>query len=276
MIPIHLLKNVWNGAKDSKNQSVVLFLIITVLVILFFRGCGETERLKAELRMKDNNIIALKDTVRVEKTRSGEMQQVKTILMADMKDLRELNRNLYEEVKDQKSKVYYISQITTQLNDKLKNWSQGGEHTYDPVTGTDNIAWNFDTTGTDWGRKISGITSFRITSNCTGYSIDPQSSYLENLSYNFLITTGLKESERFPGSLEIFVKSTYPGMTFDKIDGSIVNPSDFKKYLPSVKPKRWSIGPYVGFGYGITLQENPQLVPVFGAGIGIQYKVISF
>lgn len=273
---IQTLKDIWNWVRDPRNQTAVMFIVIVVLVILFLRGCSEAERLRAEIRMKENNIIALKDTVRIEKTRSGEMQQVKAILMTDMKELRELNKNLYDEVKDQKDKVYYISQITSQLNDKLKNWNPGGDHTYDPVSGTDNISWNFDTTGTDWGRRISGRTSFRIASTCTGYTVTPQSSYLENLSYNFSITTGLKESQKFPGQLEIFVNSSYPGMTFDRIDGSLVNPSDLKKYLPSDKPKRWSIGPYAGFGYGITLQKTPQLVPTFGLGVGIQYKVISF
>jgi hypothetical protein len=288
MIAIQLLKdalnwikdprnqNAWGWIKNPRNQTVIMLIAITVLVILFLRGCDETERLKAEIRMKDNNIIALNDTVRTEKTKSGEMQQVKTILMADMKELRDLNRNLYDEVKDQRNKVFYISKITAQLNDKLKNWNPTGDHVYDPVTGTDNISWNFDTTGTGWGRRTSGRTSFKVTSSCSGYTISPQGSYLENLSYNFSIVTGLKESERFPGSLEIFVNSSYPGMIFDKIDGSIVNPSDFRKYLPSEKPKRWTIGPYAGFSYGITLQENPSFAPVLGVGVGIQYKVISF
>jgi hypothetical protein len=273
---IQTFKSIWNWVRDSRNQTAVMFIGIVVLVILFFRGCSEEERLRAELRMKENNIIALKDTVRTEKTRSGEMQQVKTILMADMKDLRDLNKNLYDEVKDQKGKVYYISQITAKLNDKLKNWTPGGEYIYDSVSGTDIISWNFDTSGNDWGRKISGRTSFKIASTCSGYTVTPRSSYLENLSYNFSITTGLKESQKFPGHLEIFVNSSYPGMTFDRIDGSLVNPSDFKKYLPSEKPKKWSIGPYIGLGYGITLQNTPQLAPVFSLGIGIQYKVISF
>jgi len=273
---IQLFKSNWFWIKDPKNQSVSMLVSMIILASLFFKGCDENSKLRIEISIRDNNIIALEDTVRTEKTRNGEMQQVKTILMADVKNLKDLNEDLHKEVKNQKSKVFYISKIAAQLNDKLKNFSPPGEHIYDPVTGFDDISWNFDTVGNDWGRKISGKTSFKVTSTCDGYTIDPQDNTIESLSYNFSITTGIKESERFPGGLEIFVNSSYPGMVFDKINGSIVDPLDFKKYLPAEKPKKWSIGPYVGLGYGITLQQNPQFVPNLGIGVGIQYKVISF
>jgi hypothetical protein len=270
------LKSIWSWITNPRNQSAVLFLAGVVLAILFLRGCNQQERLEAELRMKENNLIAMKDTVRIEKTKSGELQYVKTAFMADMNDLKELNRDLYDKVKDQESQVFYISQIAAQIQDKVNGFTAGGDHDYDPVSGNDNITWTFDTTGTNWSRKIVGSTQFKVTSTCSGYTIEPRGSNLSEVNYKFGLTTGLKESEKYPGSLEIFINSSYPGMTFSDIQGSIVNPEDFKKFLPSTKVKKWSLGPYVGLGYGLTLNKTPQLVPTFNFGLGLQYKVISF
>jgi hypothetical protein len=273
---ITTLVSIWKWIKDPNNQRVIFFLALVVFILLFLKGCNDKEKLEAELRMKENNLIALQDTVRVEKTKNGELQYVKTTLMADMNSLKELNKDLYDEVKNQKSQVYYISKITAEIRDKVNGFTPGGDHEYDPVTGNDNVTWKFDTTGTNWSRTISGNTSFKVTSSCTGYKIEPKGSMLTDVNYKFGLITGLKESEKYPGSLEIFINSTYPGMAFTDIQGSIVNPDDFKKFLPSPKPHRWVIGPYVGIGYGITLQKNPILAPVFNVGFGIQYKIYSF
>ena len=267
---------IWNWIKNPNNQRIIFFVALTIFVILFLRGCNERARLEAELQMKDNNLIALQDTVRIEKTKSGELQYVKTAFMADLKTLKDLNRELYDEVQEQKSQVYYISKITAEIKDKVKGFVPTGDHEYDPVSGNDNIGWKFDTIGTNWSRSISGNTLFKVSSTCTGYKIEPKGSILNDVNYKFGLTTGLKESEKHPGSLEIFINSTYPGMTFTDIQGSIVNPEALKKYLPSEKPRKWSFGPYVGIGYGITLQKNPMLVPVFNLGLGIQYKIYSF
>lgn len=270
------LTSIFKWVFSPTGQRVILFSALVIFVLFFLKGCNDKARLEAELRMANNNIVALNDTVRIEKTRSGELQYVKTTLIADMKTLKDLNSDLYKEVKDQKSQVYYLSKITAEINDRIGGWNPGGEHTYDPVTGNDAIDWKFDTTGTNWSRSIAGTTSFKITSSCNGYKVDPVGSRLGNVDYKFGLTTGLKESETHKGSLEIFIKSTYPGMTFTDIQGSIVNPEDFRKYLPSPKPHKWSFGPYVGIGYGITLQQTPRLVPTFNVGLGLQYKLFSF
>ena len=266
----------WNWIKSPAGQRVLLFISMSAIFLFFFQTCAKNRRLEEELQKKSNNIVALQDTVRIERTRSGELQQVKTVLIIDIKELKAINAELYKEVKDQNQKVYYISKLTTELADKLKNWSPGGEHTFNPVTGTDDISWSFDTIGIDWSRKLSGKTSFKVTSDCDGYKIEPKGSFLENINYKFSLVTGLKKSESHKGSLEIFVKSTYPGMMFTDIQGSIVNPEDLKEYLSSSKIKKWSIGPYFGIGYGVTLEKTPQLLPVLNIGIGVQYKLLSF
>lgn len=268
--------SIWEWVKEPKNWKVLTFMSVALLVILNLKSCEENRRLQAEIRLKENNLIALRDTVRQEKLKNGDIQQVKVALLSDLKDLKELNSDLFDEVKKQKTQVFYLSKLTAELSDKVGGMSSGDSHHFDPVSGKDVLTWNFDTTGSNWSRSLNGFTAFSILSDCNGYRITPGTSFLENLTYNFSITTGLKESEKYPGSLEIFVNSTYPGMNFTDIQGSVVNPSEFKKYLPSEKPKNWSFGPYFGVGYGVTLQNTPQLLPTLNIGLGVQYKILSF
>lgn len=263
--------------KIRSTAEIILLGALIVFIFLFTKGCKDREYLESQLKMERNNLVAMKDTVRAEKTKSGKLQFVKSVFMSDLKNLKALNENLFNEVKDQKQKVFYISQITAKIADDVKKISNdSGTHGYDPVTGNDNVTWNFDTSGVDWSRKLSGKTQFKITSSCSGYKVEPKGSFLDKLEYKFSLTTGLKKSEKYPDNIEIFIKSTYPGMVFDSIQGAIVDPEDLKKLLPSPKPKRWCFGPYVGLGYGVTLQKTPMLVPTFNVGFGVQYKLKNF
>jgi len=258
-----------------ENRELKISIALVLACVFWFRSCKENERLQTEISTRDANIIALKDSIRTEKLRNGAVQQVKASLVAEMSDLKKMNIELYEAVKEQRTQVFYMSKLTASINDKLKNFSGGGEHTYDPVTGKDMISWKFDTVSKEWNRKLQGFTSFKIVSDCKGYKIDHIGSTITDFSQNFKITTGLKESEKYPGNLEIFVSSTYPGMVFTDIQGSVVNPNDFKKYLPSEKPKNFTVGPYIGIGYDL-LKKEPTVVPSINLGFGLQYKIFSF
>ena len=136
---------------------------------------------------------------------------------------------------------------------------------------------DFDTTGVDWSRKLNGKSMFTLKYDTSGkYTVTPQYSSLSQFEQTMKITTGLEASKTQKGMLEIFVRSSYPGMVFSDINGSIINPEEFKNFLPKPKVKHFSLGPYIGLGYGVTLEHTPHLVPVVNIGIGVQYKLINF
>lgn len=269
--------NILTWLIDPKNRTKILIGIIVILCLLVWKGCNDKNRLEAENLQTKNNLLAMKDTVRIEKTKSGEIQFVKDALIADMKSLKEMNLELYNEVKNQKKTIFYIAQMTASIRDSLKSQSSGDKAGKDPSTGADMLVWNFDTTGTDWSRKLNGKSLFTVKYDTSGkYTITPKFSVLENFEQKMKITTGLEASKTQKGMLEIFIRSSYPGMTFTDINGAVVNPEDFKKYLPTPKPKKFSVGPYIGVGYGVTLEKIPQLVPSINVGIGVQYKLFNF
>lgn len=273
---VQFFKKFWSFVTNSKNLSLVFFVLMCVAIGLVVIECSRNSKLKKELNSSESNVIALTDTVRIEKTKNGELEYIKTTMIGDIKNIKQMNEVLYDEIQNQKEKVYYISQMTTKINDKTSQWSNTGSYNYNPVTGMNEISWNFDTTGVDWSRKINGKTIFKTTSTCSGYSISNMTSLLTNSDYSFKITTGIKKSKTYPGKLEIFVKSSYPNMVFENIDGAIVNPEDFSDMITKSKTKNWSFGPYVGIGYGLTLEKNPSFAPVLSVGLSLQYKIISF
>lgn len=256
----------------QKHKTTAMLVIIIVLGLLVWRGCDARSSLESDIQTARLNLIALNDSMRIEQTRNGSMQFVKSALIADMKDLRSLNSALYSEVRNQRNTIFYIGQMTAAIRDSLKRQSTSDGVTIDPVTGDHSIAWNFDTSGVDWSRRLSGRSVFGVR----GDTITPKFSTLDNFGLGMKITTGLQASEIHKGMVEIFVRSSYPNMNFSEIDGAIVNPEDFRKYLPSPKPKRYSVGPYVGVGYGVTLTGSPRLVPTVNVGVGVQLGVISF
>lgn len=258
------------------NSTKILVIAVAILIFLMWQTCQSNADLKVRLQQSENNVIALKDTVRIEKTKSGEVQYIKSALVSDLEQLKNLNLELYNEVKNQKKQIFYIAKMTASLQDTLKRYSSGDVATKDHGTGADQIVWNFDTTGVDWERKINGKSLFTVKVDSTGkYVITPKGSQLENFTQKFKLTTGLEASKSKKGMLEIFVRSSYPGMKFDNIDGAVVDPADFKKYL-SAPNKRFSVGFQAGIGYGITLEKSPRFVPTLNVGFGIQYKLFSF
>lgn len=269
--------NILSWLTDSKNQKIVLIGIVVVLILFLWRGCQDRKALESANLQAANNLLAMQDTVRIEKTKNGEIQFVKDAFITDLKNLKDMNIDLYNEVKDQRKNIFYISQMTASIRDSLKRQSSGDKATFNPGTGFDQISWNFDTLGTDWSRTLNGKSLFTVKLDSIGkYTVTPKYSVLDNFNQTMKITTGIQESKTQPGMPEIFIRSSYPGMVFTDINGAIVNPEDLKKFLPSPKPKNWSFGPYIGLGYGITLESTPRLAPTFNIGLGVQYKLLNF
>lgn len=262
---------------DSKNQKTVLIGIVAILILLLWRGCQDRKALESANLQAVNNLLALQDTVRIEKNKNGDIQYVKNAFITDLKDLKDMNIDLYNEVRAQQKTIFFISQMTASIRDSLKRKSSGDKASFNSTTGFDQISWNFDTIGTDWSRTLNGKSLFTVKMDSLGkYTVAPQYSILDNFNQTMKITTGIQESKTQPGMPEIFIKSSYPGMIFTDINGAIVNPEDFKKFLASPKPKKWSFGPYIGLGYGLTLEKSTRLVPVLNIGLGVQYKLFNF
>lgn len=250
-----------NINQEMKN-SFFLVVIIVGLIILFLRQCHKINELKIGNEIAQGNIKALKDTVKAEKNRAGEIEFTKQSLISKSEDLEKWNKELAEQVKKEKGKVIYIQQSSGQITTLPPEVITNIVTVYDNETST--IETEFDTVySPDNYRRLKLMTTVKIDSS----RIKSSTTRISNDEIGFNIVTGLKEDK---GNLRIMIRSDYPGLSFTKIDGALIDPhkSDvLKKMFPQ---KKFGVGPVIGFGL------NGSMKPGFFAGVGINYNIIRW
>jgi hypothetical protein len=246
-------------------------LAIALIIMLLLRQCDATKKAEIREKMANANIEALKDSVRTEKNKNGDLIFIKKALLVDKGNLEILNKDLNEEVKKLKGKIITLQKI------------EGSITISEPITITNEVvkyrdgvyglAWNYDTVYSEGNyRKFSGETSVLVDSS---KNISSKGTTIKQDELALTLVTGLREKN---GALEIYVDPQYPGMKITRIDGAIIEPqkSDaIKKYFP---PKKWSIGPMLGVGMsaGYGINGKPIFGPTVTFGIGISYGIIRF
>jgi hypothetical protein len=228
-----------------KNKYKIIAVIVAVLVAAFFYMGWQINSLKTQLAIAKNNVAALKDTVRVVKTKNGELETVKLALMADKKSLKDLSDSLYKEVKNEKGSVKYITKAgaTIKLHVTIEV----------PSISTDStIQWAYDREDSGGSRHLAGIST-RATTKITR----------DELSLTLI--TGLKE--RDDKKMEIFIRTKYPGVTFTDIEGAIIDPT---KAIVKPPDKRF------GFGPCASIILDPTGAIRYGIGVSVQWSLLKF
>ena len=80
-------------------------LAIALIIMLLLRQCDATKKAEIREKMSNANIEALKDSVRTEKNKNGDLIFIKKALLSDKDNLEILNKDLNEEVKKLKGKI---------------------------------------------------------------------------------------------------------------------------------------------------------------------------
>ena len=249
-----------------KSIGIIIFLLLILGLISFcFYQNGKIQQLKIEESIKDNNIKALKDTVRTEANKSGEIQYSKQSLIATNKNLSDLNKQLGDEVKKQKGQIIFLSNSSGGIKIDtpktiISNVKKTSDSEYIVTFDLENI---YDTINY---RSIKVNANIKIDSNKV-LTITKSSISKDDIGFN--IITGLKEENK---NLRIFIRSDYPGLVFNKIDGALIDPrkSDvIKSFFPR---KRWGVGIQAGVGIGI----NNEVKPCVFIGVGISYNLFTW
>ena len=257
--------------KIIKRKDLVLLGVIAILLLFIFRQCESNSNLKSKIDIQNSNLVALNDSIRLQKNKAGEATYVIKTLLADKDNLILLNKKLKEELDKQKGKVVYLSNIAA----KTKVDTQ---YVYSYLSAYGNnkfsLDWKYDSIFfPDNYRKFSGNSFFTV--DTIKNKVIPGITRINEDEIGFSLVTGLREKNK---SLEIFVTPKYPGMKITKIEGAVIDPSK-SDVLKSMFPnKRFSVGPYVGIGIGsgISLTGKPRTGIFFNIGMGIQYSLIKF
>lgn len=235
----------------DKKTIIILIETIAILFAIFFMW----RYFDSKLNVSDQNLIAARGEITTLKLKNNELLQVRDSYIIKEKDLEEQLGISKKEMKELEKKldasVTYISKLESQIN--------SGEI----VTNRDSIIYvsknltkvNFSYS--DKWLKIKGVNNLEFKSD----SLTNIQTILNNINIITNLKVGLTDKN------QIFVKSDNPYLTFSQIDGAYLD-----KDVAQVKRIKFSWGLQLGIGaqYGL-IKKNWDVGPYAGFGIGLSF-----
>lgn len=254
------LKNAISWIADPKNRTIILFILIACAGIFMFHQSSKINALEAEKQTYNSNVVALTDSLETYQTGNGDLVAQKGALQSSVKDLKTLNRELYNELQIEKNKppktitkIETVIQWDTVYADS-NEYIYLGDNSYE-------ITWAYEESGT-WGlRALEGKSRFDFVGDSTLMNINTQ---IVKDIFKISITTGFRETPE--GYLQAYARTSAPNVNFTQVDGAIIDPKNFVDQ----PVKRWGIGFHVGYGVNTKLEASPYI------GIGLSYDPIRF
>ena len=234
----------------NKNTNLALAIVVIVLFFMYASQCSRKQSLKQELFKKDQNISALNDIIKVQKTKNGELNSSINGFVVSEKELKDLNTELYKQVKAQKGEVLFLNdavlkltQDTTYLRKYLNLVISQSNQTVPLGNKKFSLPWklyyNYDAENYD---IFEGRTMLKL--------ID--TSKIEHLNTEMLKrTTQIKLSFGQvieDNKLRVFVQSKYPGFTVESLKGVFIDPNENPYIRRLMKKKHWFNGWQLGIG----------------------------
>lgn len=257
--------------------SFILFALLIVLAFLYFNKYNEYKQLKADKERQENqfkgNIIAMKDSIDVEynKKLKAFIFSKDAIVVDKLKELEQYNKELKNQLVLLKGDV--IDAIDSQVHSDLGGISTIGDELKVLDEKTNSYGLKFKKHYEDEGfeQNIVGTTKFHMIPNDTlkKWFIKPDVTSFDTLTTDIKITYGFRNNK---GVNEVYAISPSTKLKIVELNGAYIID---KQPTPSpVIPKRWGIGPYIG--YGINTGVNS--VPTFGwsMGVAVHYDILQF
>ena len=279
-----ILKAIW----DFINSKFFGYVVAIVLVIIMATMCQRMRELKEDLSQTEQNNSALTDTLKKERLKTGELQFTIDGFIASEKELKKLNKDLYNELQKQKGKVISLNKIVillqqdttdlrkyiAKLEGLLEEPIKLNDSTY-LVPWTLHYIYDKDTTNYD---LFKGQTKVRLAwaKNRLLLTPDDQPSIFTKSNFEFADVEvkhlGTEMTSRATqielvwgqkwenGRLRVFANSAYPGFSVQNMQGVLLD-----------VPKRphWFTGFSVNLGFTPTydfIQKKPTIV--FGPSFG--------
>jgi len=286
------LKSIWKVL----NSTVFLYVMIIILIIWLSKSCGELREERRSNIIDNQNIIALNDSIKREKLKNGNNQVTIAGHISSINDLKKLNRDLYDEIKQQHGKVISLNKIIFQLRqdtfDLRKHINYLESIMGKPVKMNDStysmswiLKYDWDSTNFDVykgntyvGLKIKpgfiwkdGLTNSDILNNA--FLLQHQKTEMIDRVSQMELVFGQKIEK---DQLRIFVNTKYPGFTASSLEGVLIDPNTnpyIKKLMKKKQwfPNTWAVGFGASVGYNIF---NAQ--PYIGVGMHLTYNIFQW
>jgi len=262
----------WKKILD--NIKAILIIASVLILLLLLNQCNTTRKLKKELKYQkqvtDQNMAALSDSIAVYKNKYGQIGYSKSIADMSASDIEKYFPDLYTRLKGELGEVKILWKTRIEYRDTGS--------TKNAVIKLDGNKYSLNYTyySNDSSLLIKSSNTFYafpilIDKEKNEYSVKtaPGISTINDMSLKIGFTTGIKKE----GNLyKIFLTPDNDHIIVTDLEGAdvskMINPPPI-----SIKDKKWSVGPYIGFGMTFT-NGAYHIGP--GVGISVQYSILKF
>lgn len=233
-----LLKDLWENNKKDLFQ-VLVMIILFIWAVISMQRCSV---LKHNYDTAQNNIVALTDSIEYYECKTGELVAQKTILIGEIKDLKESHSKelncLYDDLNSMKRKN---AQMAAQLKGFIDNPVKDTIWKYDTIKFEKSLIQPFDFS--DKWRILSG--NITLKDDTIGLNIKEDQVFFD---YTIAIEDGC-----------IYIKSDNPYVKYDYVTAI---------QEPQKKPKHWNIGFQTGLGFQYCMfNKTIDVGPYLGVGV---------
>ncbi len=306
--PVLTIKGIYNFLTSR------LFLVIVVLLLLIIigRSCANTRDLRRRENIQQQNINALTDSIKIEKQKSGSLEFSIAGYIASEKELKDLNRNLYNEIKSEKGQVISLTKTIIELK---QNEIQLRDHINYLESKIDNpIQLNDTLFAIPWGLKYDwdninydffGGRTYVTLKLKPGYTW--RDAIMPTRSFNTIVTDEYNKNNLFTdqnifilnhyktelverisqidlvfkekvenGQYRVYVETKYPGFTLKSLEGVMIDPNTNPYIKSLMKKKKWIPNTWavgVGPSFGYDFLSNKTYL---GIGVGIKYNLLQW
>jgi len=280
------------GIISFLTSKTFLVIVIVVLALMIGRSCAKIRDAQRIEDINQQNISALTDTIKIERTKSGNLEQSIAGYVLSEKNLKKMNEDLYNKVKDEKGKVISLSHATIQLRQEMAGLQEHINY-LESMMGQP-IQINDSTFQIPWLLKYDwDLLNFDVYNGQTfvGLTIKPGYTWREAIADKNVIKLTHHKTEMVDrlsqvdltfgqkienDQLRIFITTKYPGFTATSLSGVLIDPNTnpyIKDLMKKKKwiPNTWSVGVGPSFGYDVLT-----LKPYLGIGVTINYNLLQW
>jgi len=259
-----ILEAVWKFI----NSKFFGYAVVIVLILFLAGQCKRNTDLKRENKIQEQNIAAANDSINTYKNKNGQLTSEKAVWVLTEKQLKEENKGLYDQVKDQKGKiislnnvVFQLKQDTTILHDTIRYLKSiiGKPVQIDATTWS--LPWEldyrWDTQGKNWDNFI-GHTIVQV--DTINFKVTHKNTLLDQRTGNIELTFGEKVVD---GKFNVYVTTDYPGLSAKSMKGYFVDPNSNKDIKSLIEKRHWFTGFSISFGITPTwdfIHKQPTIV----------------
>lgn len=269
------LTKIWNFLKSK----VFIILVIVGLIIFSIIQCSRIREFKRQDIIDKQNQIALKDSLKFERKKTGELNVSIAGYIASEKELKELNEDLWKRIKAQDGKILSLNYVIIQLKQDsatLKKYLVEKDKVIERLTKIDSATY-----AAPWSLTYKyDKNNFDIFTGKTYIGVlnkDPlELAHIDTELIQRLTQIDLSWGQKIENKmLRVFIESAYPGFTVEQMSGVLIDPNTNDLLKKITKKKHWftgfGVGPNISAGWNI-LQAKPAVI----VGAGLHYNIYEW